>query len=170
MESEKQTIDYKSIQKIRTGDKGFRSLAESYVAFANAQGGRIFIGYDDKTKQPLPNQVIEQAEVNNAITKLRSLCFNVSLVASATMEDESGSQYFIINISPSLRTIEPHTLKALIIEDLRQHPKSSIASISSRLPDVMFNELRKMVYSMVGKELVAEGGRTYRVYTNKPMA
>lgn len=105
MKEEQQTIEYKSLLKIRTGDKGFKALSETCVALANAQGGQIYIGYDDKTKQPLPNQVIEQKELNDAITKLRSLCCNVSLSASEVLSDKSGSQYFIIYVSPSLNSI-----------------------------------------------------------------
>ena len=56
-------------------------------------------------KQPLPNQVIEQKELNDAITKLRSLCCNVSLSASEVLSDKSGSQYFIVYVSSSLNTI-----------------------------------------------------------------
>ena len=48
MNSETQTIEYKSLQKIRTGDKGFRELSTTCVALANAQGGQIYVGYDDK--------------------------------------------------------------------------------------------------------------------------
>ena len=48
MDCEKQTTEYKSLLKIRTGDKGFKDLSVTCVALANAQGGRIFIGYDDK--------------------------------------------------------------------------------------------------------------------------
>ena len=50
MDCEKQTTEYKSLLKIRTGDKGFKDLSVTCVALANAQGGRIFIGYDDKKK------------------------------------------------------------------------------------------------------------------------
>lgn len=60
--------------------------------------------------------------------------------------------------------IEPYTLKALIIEDLKMHPKSLMSEISSRLPDVELNDLRNTVYKMVGDELIANGGRTYRRY------
>ena len=48
MNPETQTIEYKSLQKIRTGAKGFRELSTTCVALANAQGGKIYIGYDDK--------------------------------------------------------------------------------------------------------------------------
>lgn len=105
MAEERQNVEYKSLQKIRTGDKGFRALAETCVALANAQGGNIYIGYDDKKKQPLPGQIIEQKELNDSVSKLRSLCFNVALAASEILADENGSQYFIITVSPSLKTI-----------------------------------------------------------------
>jgi ATP-dependent DNA helicase RecG len=100
--SEKQNTEYKSLQKIRTGDKGFRDLAVTCVALANAQGGQIYIGYDDKKKHPLPEQTILQDEANNAVTKLRGLCFNVGLTVSDILADDTGSQYFIINIFPSI--------------------------------------------------------------------
>lgn len=89
MDCEKQTTEYKSLLKIRTGDKGFKDLSVTCVALANAQGGRIFIGYDDKKKAPLPEQHITPDEVNEAVTKLRSLCFNVGLVASEICTDDT---------------------------------------------------------------------------------
>lgn len=104
-DSERQTIEYKSLQKIRTGDKGFRDLATTCVSLANAQGGKIFVGYDDKKKCPLPAQVVEVDEINNAVSKLRSLCFNVAITASDVLSDDLGNQYFIITVSPSFRSI-----------------------------------------------------------------
>lgn len=103
--TEDQNIEYKSIQKIRTGDKGFRDLSETCVAFANAQGGKIFIGIDDKSLSVGSGQTISADEQNKAITKLRSLCFSVSMSVSDILEDENGSQYFIIYVLPSMKTI-----------------------------------------------------------------
>lgn len=74
-------------------------------SLANAQGGKIFIGYDDNKKRPLLNQTVDIEEVNNAISKLRSLCFNVAIAASEVEKDDTGSQYFIITIYPSFRSI-----------------------------------------------------------------
>lgn len=105
MDCEKQTTEYKSPLKIRTGDKGFKDLSVTCVALANAQGGRIFIGYDDKKKAPLPEQHVTSDEVNEAVTKLRSLCFNVGLVASEICTDDTGSQYFIVSVSPSMHSV-----------------------------------------------------------------
>jgi len=102
---EKQTTELKSIQKIRTGDKGFKELAVTCVSFANAQGGQIYVGWNDKTKLPPTDQKIFNEEVNDAITKLRSLCFNVSLSASEILTHENGGKYFIIKIFNSLKSI-----------------------------------------------------------------
>ena len=48
MNTEQQKIEYKSLQKIRTGEKGFKELSTTCVALANAQGGQIMIGVEDK--------------------------------------------------------------------------------------------------------------------------
>ncbi|GHT53408.1 ATP-dependent DNA helicase [Bacteroidia bacterium] len=103
--SERQTEEYKSVLKIRSGDKGFKDLSTTCVSLANAQGGKIFIGYDDKTKQPPENQIIQSNEINDAVTKLRSLCFNVALSSSETLTHENGSQYFTIAVFPSMKSI-----------------------------------------------------------------
>ena len=105
MVAETLSIEYKSIQKIRSGDKGFKDLAITCVSLANAHGGRIFIGFDDKKKLPPENQTIESEEINSAVTKLRSLCFNVALADSEILTHKNGSQYFTIDVSPSMKSI-----------------------------------------------------------------
>lgn len=68
----------------------------------------------------------------------------------------------------TLKTIEPYRLKALILEDLRFYPYSSIAEIANRLPDVEYNDLEKMVRKMAQEgEIVPIGGRKYRKYSVK---
>ena len=104
MNTEQQKIEYKSLQKIRTGEKGFKELSTTCVALANAQGGQIMIGVEDKTKKPAPNQVIPQEEANSAVTRLRGLCFNVGLAVGDVCADETGSQYFGITVFPSLHS------------------------------------------------------------------
>lgn len=104
-DTENKNIEYKSIKKIRNGDKEFRDLATTCVALANAQGGCIYVGIDNKTLSVEPNLKISIKEQNDAISKLRSLCFSVALQPSDILEDENGSQYFFINVFPSIRTI-----------------------------------------------------------------
>ena len=103
--SENQTIEYKSIRKIRTGDNGFRDLSVTCVALANAQGGTIFVGYEDKTKEPLPNQHVNIKEINDTLSRLRGLCFNVGISASEIKYHPNGGEYFELYIAPSLKSI-----------------------------------------------------------------
>jgi ATP-dependent DNA helicase RecG len=105
MTVETQNIEYKSLQKIRSGDKGFKDLAVTCVSLANAQGGEIIIGFDDKKKYPPENQIIESEEINNAVTRLRSLCFNVAIVSSEILTYNNEGQYFTIEVSPSVKSI-----------------------------------------------------------------
>ncbi len=51
MNTEQQKIEYKSLQKIRTGEKGFKELSTTCVALANAQGGQIMIGVERQDKE-----------------------------------------------------------------------------------------------------------------------
>lgn len=105
MERENQTIDYKSIRKIRTGDKGFKELAISCVSFANAQGGTLYIGIEDKTLAPLDGQTIKEDEINETVSRLHSLCFNVSLSSSGLIKHDNGGEYFQILVAPSIKSI-----------------------------------------------------------------
>ncbi|MCX6307336.1 MAG: hypothetical protein NTY32_00425, partial [Bacteroidia bacterium] len=63
------------------------------------------VGWNDKTKLPPTDQNVSLEEVNDAITKLRSLCFNVSLSASEIQTHENGSDFFIIKIFNSQKSI-----------------------------------------------------------------
>ena len=105
MEIEHQTLDYKSVRKIRSGDKGFKDLSVSCVAFANAQGGTLYIGIEDDTLTPNQDQIISETEVNETVSRLRSLCFNVSLTSSDLFTHENGGQYFKVIVAPSLKSI-----------------------------------------------------------------
>lgn len=105
MEIEHQTLDYKSVRKIRSGDKGFKDLSVSCVAFANAQGGTLYIGIEDDTLTPNQDQIISETEVNETVSRLRSLCFNVSLTSSELITYENGGQYFKVMVAPSLKSI-----------------------------------------------------------------
>lgn len=105
MEIEHQTLDYKSVRKIRSGDKGFKDLSVSCVAFANAQGGTLYIGIEDDTLTPNQDQIISETEVNGTVSRLRSLCFNVSLTSSELITHENGGQYFKVMVAPSLKSI-----------------------------------------------------------------
>ena len=54
---------------------------------------------------------------------------------------------------------------ALIENDLKVYPKSSIKEIHQRIPDVNYKDLQKSIYQMVkSKVLLHTPDKTYRKY------
>lgn len=102
---ETQVIEYKSLQKIKTGDKGYKELAKTCVCLANAQGGKIIIGFDDKTREPPSSQKVTQKEINGTLERLRGLTFSVGLSPSGLLTHDNGSEYFEIFVYPSQKVV-----------------------------------------------------------------
>jgi ATP-dependent DNA helicase RecG len=75
------------------------------------------------------------------------------------------------NMKPSLKTLEPHALKALIFEDLKIHPNSKASKIAARLPDTPLKEIRKLLYKGVKDDEIMPAGknknRTYSLANKK---
>jgi ATP-dependent DNA helicase RecG len=70
-----------------------------------------------------------------------------------------------LNLTPSLKTIEPYKLDALIIEDLKHNGESKMADIQSRLSEVYPNDIQKAVYRLVKiGDLETEGANKNRTY------
>ena len=105
MNVEDKNKDYKSLKKAIGTKSDLASLAETCVCFANAQGGELIIGIEDKDKTPPENQKIKVEDMNNVVKKLRSLTDGVGLVNPEIIIHENGAEYFIIRILPSTRTI-----------------------------------------------------------------
>lgn len=135
----------------------------------------IVLGIVARNKKILATQLTKELQISDE-DRLRTYVaklIETSILVSRGVK--KGTEYLInpkliasskINIKPTLKTIEPHRLKALIIEDLERYPKSSIADISKRLPDVLVFDLRKCIYKMVSEgKLIFEGGKTYRKYS-----
>ena len=125
------------------------------------------------TKVPA-TQVIKELQLNDEerlTTYVNKLLEKAILIKRGV---KKGTEYLInpklissskINIRPTLKTIEPHRLKALIIEDLERYPKSMISDISKRLPDVLVKDIRNCVYKMVEDNIVkTEGANKNRTY------
>lgn len=105
MQTENSIIEYKSLKKITSGDAGLKDLAATCVCLANAQGGTIIIGFEDKDKLPPSNQVISEDITNKTITRLRSLCYNVGMELKEIETHSNGGQYFSIRILPTLKSV-----------------------------------------------------------------
>ena len=87
---------------------------------------------------------------------------------------KKGTEYLInpklivnskINIKPTLKTIEPPRLKALIEEILKITPNLSASNIHSKIGDVAIADVRKCIFKMVKEEVLDFGGANKnRVY------
>lgn len=97
--------DYKSLKKAIGSKSDLSSLAETCVCFANAQGGQLIIGIEDKDKLPPASQKIKVSDMNDVVKKLRSLTDGVGLVNPEIIKHDNGGEYFIIRIFPSTRVI-----------------------------------------------------------------
>lgn len=102
---EGQNIEYKSLKKVIGNTADIRSLAETCVCFANAQGGKIIIGIEDKDTVPPGEQRISQDEINEVVKKLRSHTDGVGIIRQEIINHENGGQYFEIAVAPSIKTI-----------------------------------------------------------------
>lgn len=102
---EDQNRDYKSLKKAIGNKANHRDLAETCVCFANAQGGEIIIGIEDKEDAPPPKQKIKQEDINDLVKSLRSLTDGVAIAHSEIITNENGGEYVILRIFPSTRTI-----------------------------------------------------------------
>jgi ATP-dependent DNA helicase RecG len=97
--------DYKSVRKVFGKQADLKSLSETCVCFANAQGGEIIIGIEDKESNPPPKQKIDVLAVNTVIKRLRDLTDGVGIVNQDIIEHYNGGEYFSLRILPSTRTI-----------------------------------------------------------------
>lgn len=105
MQVEDKNRDYKSLRKAIGKQADLKSLAETCVCFANAQGGELIIGIEDKESFPPQNQRIEVEGMNEVVKKLRSLTDGVGLVNPEIKVHETGGEFFVIRILPTTRTI-----------------------------------------------------------------
>lgn len=115
MQIEDHITEYKSIRKATGKQADLKSLAEVCVAFANAQGGFLIIGIENKESEPPINQNIDIKEMNDVVKKLRGLTDGVGLVNPEIIKHPNGSEYFIIRVLPSMRTIAITTSGRVLI-------------------------------------------------------
>lgn len=91
-----------------------------------------------------------------------------------TQGERKGTNYLLnpklfeqakLDITPSLKTMEPHVLEALIIEDLKYNPSSKMAEIKNRLSGVDAKEVQKSIYKLAKSgKLTISGSLKYRTY------
>lgn len=102
---EDSNLDFKSLKKAIGQKSDVESLAETCVCFANAQGGKLVIGIENKESEPPANQKVNIEVMNKVVSRLRSLTDGVGLANPEIIKHNNGGEYFVINILPSSRTI-----------------------------------------------------------------
>lgn len=102
---EDSNYDFKSLKKAIGAKSNLESLAETCVCFANAQGGTIVIGIEDKDSEPPLGQKVKVDEMNKVLSRLRSLTDGVGLVNPELVTHANGAEYFYFKVMPSTRLI-----------------------------------------------------------------
>jgi ATP-dependent DNA helicase RecG len=115
---------------------------------------KLQLNHEDKMRSWIGSLIVKGIIVSQGIKKGTEYLLNPSLFAQAKLD-----------IIPSLKTIEPYKLEALVIEDLKYNGKSKISEIQSRMNEIDAKDVKKTVYKMtkVGK-LINEGGKRNRTY------
>ena len=132
-----------------------------------SQKNLIALGLIVAHKKLLSTKLIELLQLDDN-KKMRSYVDNlVSLEIIVTRGIKKGNEFLInpkiianskANIKTSLKTMEPHRLKALIEEDLRLNLKSKSADIQKRLVDIPIKEIRKYLVLMEREGIIISDG------------
>lgn len=105
LEFENSQTEYKSLKKAVGKSAEIKDLAKTCVCLANAQGGYLIIGIEDKDKLPPIDQKISDNDINEIIKKLRAHTDSVAIVNPQIHIHENGAEYLSIRIFPSQKTI-----------------------------------------------------------------
>lgn len=103
--TEGSNLDFKSLKKALGQKSDVESLAETCVCFANAQGGTLVIGIENRQVEPPANQKIDVQEMNKLVSRLRSLTDGVGLVNPEMHKHANGGEFFSFKVLPSSRVI-----------------------------------------------------------------
>lgn len=97
--------DFKSLRKAIGSKSDVPSLAETCVCFANAQGGELIIGIENKQFAPPPAQKIDVDAMNKVVSRIRDLTNGVGIVNPEIHKHQNGGEYFTLKVLPATRTI-----------------------------------------------------------------
>jgi len=106
---ENKNTDKKSIKFLKGRRTNWDELAKDCVAFANAQGGYIFIGIEDDENIPIQNQKITDSDLPDVIHKnIGHRTINVG-IAVTIEKAKNKAEYIKIQIFRSVQTIASTT-------------------------------------------------------------
>jgi ATP-dependent DNA helicase RecG len=162
---ENKNIDKKSLKFLKGKNTDWNELAKDCVCFANAQGGFIYIGIEDKATLPPEKQNMADRNLPDIIQKN---------IAHRTVN--VGTQYavnpeFIRKINfkgkTNLKNIEDYRLEELIYKDLTAYPNSGIGEIHQRIGmEINKHKVRRLLKRMVDNgQLKSEGVKKWTRYS-----
>jgi ATP-dependent DNA helicase RecG len=104
--TEGQQLDKKSIRIFATDPAkwSWRDIAADCVAFANAQGGQLVFGIEDKEPMPPVGQRIDAGLIDRLRKGVSQHTHNVA-VSGDIKTAPSGGQFLILTILPSLKSV-----------------------------------------------------------------
>jgi len=115
---------------------------------------KLQLNQEDKLKYWIMNLLDKKIVISRGGRKATEYLLNPEVFSQAKL-----------NLKPSLKTIEPLKLRALIVEDLKYNGFSKMVDIQKRLSDALPADVKKAVYKMVeDKELTTTGAKKNRTY------
>ena len=90
---ETHVFEKKSYRKAFGPTADLSDLAKTCVCLANAQGGTLLIGIEDRDEAPPAGQQLDAAEVNAMLKKLSTRAVNVSLAAPEVVTAPGSAQF-----------------------------------------------------------------------------
>jgi ATP-dependent DNA helicase RecG len=106
---ENKNIDKKSLKFLKGKGTDWDELAKDCVAFANAQGGFIYIGIEDKDTLPLENQKVTDKNLPDVIQKnIAHRTINVGIAVTLELASNK-SEYIQVQVFRNAQTIASTT-------------------------------------------------------------
>jgi ATP-dependent DNA helicase RecG len=105
MLDEDNTFDKKSLRLITKKNPDWDGLVKDCVGFANANGGKMIIGYEDNKDEPPAGQKIDKALTHKIQKMINGRTVNVGILLPTICSAINGGEYIELIIQPSIQTI-----------------------------------------------------------------
>jgi ATP-dependent DNA helicase RecG len=159
---ENKNIDKKSLKFLKGKNTAWDELAKDCVCFANAQGGFIYIGIEDKATLPPEKQKIADINLPDIIQKnIAHRSVNVGIAVTIEVA-ENKAEYIKIQVFRNAQTIASTTdgkYYVRVHDECKPVPPDEMArlaadknafiweeQISKRIPNAQFDEVKKRTF------------------------